>query len=204
MYQSLTQTEIGCGKAGSDGFAATISMGEKELIGTNWRRLREHREEIDRKKSVFLQFLFCLFCFFERKLFFWSLSVVTARLVVVVVVIAAYEKTTNRRDNRSSTFHFFFFQDVFFKVTVSLFFFSFSLNHSFRRKIVFLFVTWISFHFPIRSLWSYEPAQWWIYPPCTSDLIRRPAQLSHVSVHNFKRLISHKKLGRFIKNEPAF
>ena len=59
-------------------------------------------------------------------------------------------------------------------------------NYTFSLSdVVCLFVcvitrtTGISFHFPIRSPWSCEPAQWWTSPPCTFDWTRRLARISN-------------------------
>lgn len=98
-------------------------LGERELIGTNWRRLREHREEIDRKKSVFLQFLF--FCFlFERKLIFFS---------SLCYCCCCCCHCLRKKDNRTIIIHFSC-SGRFKKSNRLSFFFSFSLNHSFRQK----------------------------------------------------------------------
>ncbi len=112
-------------------------FGERELIGTNWRRLREHREEIDRKKSVFLQFLF--FCFlFERKLIFFS----SLCYCCYCCCHCLRKKTTEQ------LLFIFLVQDGLKKVTVSLFsFLSLSITLS-GKKLSFSSSLGSAFIFP--------------------------------------------------------
>ena len=137
-------------------------LGERELIETNWRRLRGNtgKKQLTGRNQSFCSFFFFLFCFFcfERKLFIFFLS--------LCCFCCCHTKRQQQTEDGTSTFHLsfsFFVQDGFQnKQTNRLCFLSlsYSITLSDEKMVFLLFVTWISFHFPIRSLWSYEPAQW--------------------------------------------